>query len=82
MTATHDLRPGDVVVVFRPPTGRRVLRGTVYDGETATVKYTEPNPRTGWEYKKPATSASWSVYFTDGTYAGSTLNAQWIRKEV
>lgn len=81
MTPTSELRSGDTVLVIILGGPRHHRAG--HEGPTTDwreIVSVTPNPDTGWEYRKPATSARWSIQFADGCYAGSTRTTKWIVK--
>jgi hypothetical protein len=78
LTPTNELRTGDTVLVV--PGSRRHHRASPVDTTTEwrTITVVYPQPETGWEYRRPQTSARWSIQFNDGCYAGSTRTTKWI----
>lgn len=82
MPATPTLKRGDVVLIVPTHHPHRVFR-TVFETaatEWRTVDFVQPNPDTKHEYRDPKSSRSWSVYFTDGSWAGATRSSEWATR--
>lgn len=82
MTATEDLREGDVVLVVDLGTPR-VTRAAAGGAFTTwkTVSMVRPDPYNTWECKNPRKSARWSVYFDDGSHAPGLRLSQWVLRD-